>query len=92
MKYVDLTPTWVEILPTWLMIFEQAARGDCTNPDLIKDNARAEFRRMVEAADNFNALVQGMKDAGWESYEIKKLIADGKLSIKERSEVEHDHA
>lgn len=48
---IDLTPTWESILPTWLMLFEQAIEGDCTNPDLIKANARKELTRMAQAAD-----------------------------------------
>lgn len=61
MKYVDLTPRWVEILPTWLMMVKQAAAGDCTNPDLVLDNATKEFFRMAEAADKFNDLARGLK-------------------------------
>lgn len=53
--YIDLTPTWSAILPTWLMMYRQAITGDCTNPSLIRANAEAEFKRMAEAADKWNA-------------------------------------
>jgi hypothetical protein len=57
MKYVNLTPRWTEILPTWLMMLEQSITGDCTNPDLVKENAKTELRRMAQGADNYNDLL-----------------------------------
>ena len=64
MRYIDVTPTWAQILPTWLMMFEQAVEGNCTNPDLVKANARAEFFRMAEAADKWNAHLNTLKTEG----------------------------
>ena len=52
---IELTPSWQDILPTWLMMFEQAILGNCTNPDLIRANAKQELRRMAQAADKWNA-------------------------------------
>jgi hypothetical protein len=69
-QYIDMTPSWVEILPTWLMMFEQAVEGNCSNPALIKDNARKELRRMAEAADRWNKLgdtIECARDATLES-------------------------
>jgi hypothetical protein len=60
-EYVDMTPTWRAILPTWLMMYKQAIEGDCTNPDLVKANARAEFFRMADAADQWNKHVAEVK-------------------------------
>jgi len=62
MRYVDCTPTWRAILPTWLMMYRQAIEGDCSNPDLIKANAIAEFERMADAADKWNAHCKTMKE------------------------------
>lgn len=53
-QYIDLDPTWQEILPAWLMLYRQAVLGDCTNPSLIRANAEAELRNMAKAADNWN--------------------------------------
>jgi hypothetical protein len=57
-KFVDLTPTWQQILPTWLMMYRQAIAGDCSNPDLIKANAVSEFESMALGADRWNALTK----------------------------------
>lgn len=54
-QFIDLTPTWQEILPTWLNLYRMAARGEFGDPDKVKNNAEAEFRRMAEAADKWNA-------------------------------------
>lgn len=59
--YIDVTPAWKEILPTWLMLYREAVLGNVTNPDLIKANARAEFERMAEAADHWNAHGEFLK-------------------------------
>lgn len=71
--YVDLTPSWVQILPTWLMMYEHAAKGDCTDPDLIKANTKAELTRMAKAADSWNQhcklteaeLINDLRERGW---------------------------
>ena len=60
-KYIDLTPTWAQILPTWLMMYRQAVLGDCTNPDLVKANAVKEFERMADAADKWNAHCKALE-------------------------------
>jgi hypothetical protein len=37
------------------MMYRQAVQGDCSNPDLVRENAVTEFNRMAEAADKWNA-------------------------------------
>lgn len=59
-RSVDLTPTWVQLLPMWLDMYRQAVVGNCTNPDLVINNARAEFTRMAEAADRWNDYCQSV--------------------------------
>lgn len=90
-RHVNLTPRWTEILPTWLMLFEQAVTGNCMNPDLIKDNAKQEFRRMAEAADRYHDLLAGLRkqDAGYNDDEaIKRLLTLGrKVQEAERNTV-----
>jgi len=44
------------------MMYRQAVTGDCTNPSLVKANAIAEFTRMAEAADKWNALCAAKKE------------------------------
>lgn len=91
MTYVDLTPKWVEILPTWLMMYRQAIKGDCTAPDLVKDNATKELTRMAQGADKFNALVAWMKDSeGWSDETIEDALAIGNNILAERSKVEQE--
>lgn len=33
------------------MMYRQAILGDCTNPDLVKENATSELKRMAALAD-----------------------------------------
>lgn len=54
MEYLNITPTWAEILPNWLLMYREAVRGHCADNERIIDNAEAEFRRMAEAADRWN--------------------------------------
>lgn len=51
-RYVDITPTWEDILPVMLMVLENAS-----DPDAQR-KIRDEFRRMAEAADKWNATVR----------------------------------
>lgn len=55
MEYIDLTPTWEEILPTWLAIYRAAINGQCDDPLTVINNAEKEFKRMAQAADRWNA-------------------------------------
>jgi hypothetical protein len=49
--YIDLTPTWEQILPALLAILENgSAEG--------KKIARDELRRMAQAADQWNAAAK----------------------------------
>jgi hypothetical protein len=82
MKYIDLTPRWVEILPTWLMMYRQAVEGDCSNPDLILNNARDEFTRMATAADNYGDLIAWLKLDGWSNEQIGIALAAGRAASK----------
>jgi hypothetical protein len=54
-RFIDLTPTWQQILPTWLNLYRMAVRGEVGDPHLVKNNAESEFRTMAEAADKWNA-------------------------------------
>ena len=61
MKYVDVTPRWVDILPTWLMLYRNAIEGSCTDPGLVRSNAVTELTRMAEAADKWNEHVRSLE-------------------------------
>jgi hypothetical protein len=92
MPYINLTPRWTEILPTWLMMFEQAITGDCTDPDLIRQNAKEELRRMAEAADNFNDLVTELRNMAIGEGKIEAAIERGRaINERERTTV-HSNA
>lgn len=89
MKYVNLTPRWAEILPTWLMMYRQGVTGDCSNPTLVMANAKAEFVRMAQAADNANDLIAFVRESeGWTDEAIKGAISIGRgINERERSTV-----
>lgn len=90
MKYINLTPRWTEILPTWLMMIEQAALGDCSNPDVVMQNAREEMRRMAEAADRFGDLVAALRAEGWADSAFNIALTRG-LEIREcQRTLEHE--
>jgi hypothetical protein len=55
MQYIDLTPTWAEILPTWRMIVGSVLDGSNTSPDDTMASFWAEMARMAQAADMHNA-------------------------------------
>jgi hypothetical protein len=54
-QYIDVTPTWEEILPNWLMLYQQAVLGNADNSREVIANAKTEFFRMARAADKWNA-------------------------------------
>lgn len=51
-RFIDMTPTWQEILPTWKMIVADATK-------VLKPDQMSRFwdqmRTMAEAADKWNA-------------------------------------
>lgn len=77
---INLTPRWAVILPTWLMMYRQAVTGDCSNPDVVKENATKEFERMAEAADRYANLVAYLRSPaeGWREDEIVNALEHGK--------------
>ena len=81
MRYVNLTPRWVEILPTWLMIYRQAINGNCMNPDLQLKNAREELTRMAEAADRYGDLLVYLRQSdtlNWDDEMFANAIQIGR--------------
>lgn len=52
-KYIDVTPTWEEILPTLLLLHAQATTITARNIAL------AELQKMARLADERNAIVNG---------------------------------
>jgi hypothetical protein len=92
MKYVNLTPRWTEILPTWLMMFEQAITGDCTNPDLVRANAKEELRRMAEAADKWNDIVAALRARGWSDETFESVLENGRALNETARTTEHEDA
>lgn len=54
-EFIDVTPTWGDILPHWLMLYRFAVRGECDDNEKIIENAEAEFEKMAQAADKWNA-------------------------------------
>ena len=60
-EYIDITPTWEEILPTWLMLYENALRGRCNEPEQVLENAKQQLTVMARAADKWNAHCKEQK-------------------------------
>jgi hypothetical protein len=91
MRYIDMTPTWVEILPTWLMMFEQAIIGGCSNPDLIKSNARGELAKMAAQADRFADLIEYLEVVrGHSQDELQEWTNQGRQMRENERFTEHD--
>jgi hypothetical protein len=81
-KYVDLTPTWTEILPTWRRMVEaknSAKRDQRDGYNLVMGNFWEEMDRMAQAADQFSALITYLdKKQGWKNDRILQAIAIGR--------------
>lgn len=66
MKYVDMTPTWREILPAMMGLLERPFEDNMSDRQVIelseaKDNIRKEMMRMAECADNWNTICKEKK-------------------------------
>jgi hypothetical protein len=79
-KYETITPTWTELLGVMLAVIERelpeevSTRAEQSEYDQLvkaKDNIRAEFIRMAQAADNWNLVMKNK--------ETKKLIENDPL-------------
>lgn len=68
-KFIDLTPTWQEILPTWRMMLEAVMTIDRPNQRTGKDPAKViasfwkEMCSMAEAADKWNEYCRTVDEA-----------------------------
>lgn len=54
METIDCTPKWSEILPWMLSVIENTKLA----PD-VRTSIHAEFMRMAQAADKYNAFLRG---------------------------------
>ena len=88
-EYIDLTPTWEEILPTWFMLYESAIRGECTNNALVLDNAKQQFKIMAQATDKWNSLCKTLATAEAKAIEELRFCQAG---AREDPECAHSEA
>lgn len=58
MEYIDITPTWTEILPTLRFMVEQVTTRDpetkTKSPSIVMENFWKQLKIMAEAADKWN--------------------------------------
>lgn len=66
MKYIDMTPTWEEILPTLLLLLSEGA------PEGQK-TAREELQRMAKLADERNVPLRDRTQLR------KQILRDGEI-------------
>jgi hypothetical protein len=87
-RYINLTPRWTEMLSSILMMYRQAVEGDCTNPDLVKDNMRKELERCAEGADRYGDLLAYLRKEGWNDDRFRQALTIGReLNELERNTV-----
>lgn len=55
-EYIDMTPTWAEILPTWKLIVRSVLDGTNTNPEETMENFWDQMAVMANAADKWNEV------------------------------------
>jgi hypothetical protein len=95
-KYIDLTPTWQEILPTWHKMYDQVTRpisprpGIKANYQVVRDNFWREVERMARAADQLSYLLESLATTyDMSDGEIQQALADGKAKlIARRSQIQ----
>jgi hypothetical protein len=56
--YIDMTPTWLEILPTWKVIVDNATKT--LKPDQL-ERFWTEMQRMAESADRYTFLLEYLR-------------------------------
>ncbi len=65
-EYLDMTPTWSDILPTWRFMVEQVTTRDKPapgkDPNLVMMNFWDQMKTMALAADRWNAYVAELND------------------------------
>lgn len=58
MKYIDMTPTWEELLPTWQFLVSSVIAKRHGEPASTMENFWTEMEKMARAADKWNAAVK----------------------------------
>lgn len=67
-QFIDMTPTWSEILPAWQMMVGEVTTLDKPNPRLgknprlVMENFWQQMEKMALAADRWNAYVAELND------------------------------
>lgn len=61
MKTIDVTPTWSALLPALLDVYANCANSKAEHKRLSAKNIEHEFKRMAEAADNWNEYCKSKK-------------------------------
>jgi len=86
MKYVNLTPTWEEILPTWRFMAEQVTTRDKprngSDPNAVMMEFWGQMALMAQAADNFNALVAELHNMAVGDEKIEAAITRGRAALE----------
>lgn len=67
-KTIDVTPTWKALVPAMLAVIEN--HEDTPSGWAAHGNIFAEFMRMADAADRWNAYVRSQSEAGVTSIEL----------------------
>ena len=81
--YIDMTPTWQEILPSWKLIVDDAVR--VKKQDQM-DRFWPEMQRMAEAADNFHYFLEFFRaNPGiLNEDDFGNALEDGKRAMQKR--------
>ena len=92
MKYVNLTPRWIEIARTWRMIVENCnscKRGCRDSYNLTMSNFWDQFDRACQGADNYADLVAVMrKELRYSDDDIEHMLEIGrKINERERNTI-----
>lgn len=78
--YVDLTPTWQEILPTWKLMVDNATK---TTNDTTMCEFWGEMQRMADSADRYTFLLEELR-RDYNDEDIGELLENGKERLLAR--------
>lgn len=88
MKYINLTPRWLELFSTWQMIVNDAVK--VKKPDQME-----RFWETVEqsfiATDRYNDLVAYLRAEGWTEIDFESAFDEGRnIQESERNKVHEE--
>lgn len=76
--YIDMTPTWLEILPSWKLIVDDATKT--LKPDQV-ERFWIEMQRMAESADRYSFLLETMRGEGYDDEAVQRWLDNGKEAL-----------